>query len=180
MLRYSFQHLISYFLQEPEKGDCNGDGKVDCIDFAYMHRLGGYSCKDPSMINTTFYQRFHSCWQVVQAALPKNLSWAAFCYFLLRRFEVFSFCVTSWSSVQFNFNLMQFCITLHFMLIIHPHELTSSLFSHSNYHSHIYFLFPQKHICFLSFCYYECSHDYSQSICNVTLNFFVTFIHICL
>lgn len=68
------RQYMKNFAKEPEKGDCNGDGKVDCIDFAYMHRLGGYSCKDPSMINTTFYQRFHSCWQVVQAALPKNLS----------------------------------------------------------------------------------------------------------
>lgn len=61
-------------LQDPKKGDCNGDGKIDCIDFAYMHRLGGYGCKDPSMNSTDFYKRFDTCWRVVQAALPKESS----------------------------------------------------------------------------------------------------------
>lgn len=63
--------------QDPMKGDCNDDGKIDCIDFAYMHRVGGYSCKDPSMANTTFFKRFETCWNVVQAALPKESSQAS-------------------------------------------------------------------------------------------------------
>ncbi|XP_045135806.1 lysozyme-like isoform X1 [Portunus trituberculatus] len=60
------------FAQKTEKGDCNGDGKIDCIDFAYMHRLGGYSCKDASFTKTAFYERFMTCWKVVQEAMPQT------------------------------------------------------------------------------------------------------------
>ncbi|KAJ8894281.1 hypothetical protein PR048_006894 [Dryococelus australis] len=27
------------------KQDCNGDGKIDCLDYAAIHRMGGYGCK---------------------------------------------------------------------------------------------------------------------------------------
>ncbi|KAG7158301.1 lysozyme-like isoform X1 [Homarus americanus] len=48
--------------------DCNGDGKVDCVDFAFMHMLGGFGCHDSSLLTTDFYKRFDTCWKVVQAA----------------------------------------------------------------------------------------------------------------
>ncbi|XP_050716991.1 lysozyme-like isoform X2 [Eriocheir sinensis] len=63
---------MNKFSKDPKKGGCNGDGKIDCIDYAYMHRLGGYTCKDPSMTSTTFFERFNTCWKVVQAAMPKE------------------------------------------------------------------------------------------------------------
>ncbi|XP_050716983.1 lysozyme-like isoform X1 [Eriocheir sinensis] len=66
------REYMNKFGKDPKKGDCNGDGKIDCVDYAYMHRLGGFTCKDPSMTNTSFFERFNTCWQVVQAALPKE------------------------------------------------------------------------------------------------------------
>lgn len=62
------------FGTDPGKSDCNNDGIVDCRDYAYMHILGGYNCKDPAMANTTFIKRFETCWKVVQAATPKKFS----------------------------------------------------------------------------------------------------------
>ncbi|KAK7060661.1 hypothetical protein SK128_018826, partial [Halocaridina rubra] len=49
-------------------GDCNEDGKVDCRDFAQMHRLGGYGCRDPAIRTTPFYESFENCFNVVSAA----------------------------------------------------------------------------------------------------------------
>ncbi|XP_069189563.1 invertebrate-type lysozyme-like isoform X1 [Procambarus clarkii] len=48
--------------------DCNGDGVVNCVDFAYMHMLGGFGCHDSSMLGTAFFKRFDNCWKVVEAA----------------------------------------------------------------------------------------------------------------
>lgn len=48
--------------------DCNGDGVIDCHDFAYMHRMGAYGCNDPTVRNTDFYKRFKTCWKVVTDA----------------------------------------------------------------------------------------------------------------
>jgi hypothetical protein len=27
------------------KQDCNGDGIINCLDYAAIHKLGGYGCK---------------------------------------------------------------------------------------------------------------------------------------
>ncbi|XP_069985072.1 lysozyme isoform X2 [Penaeus vannamei] len=48
--------------------DCNGDGTVDCLDYAHIHMMGGYGCKDPSVRTTDFYKVFENCWDVVNAA----------------------------------------------------------------------------------------------------------------
>ncbi|XP_069941301.1 lysozyme isoform X3 [Cherax quadricarinatus] len=48
--------------------DCNGDGEVNCVDFAHMHMLGGFGCRDSAILSSEFYKRFDTCWKVVQAA----------------------------------------------------------------------------------------------------------------
>ena len=108
-----FLYPYSYYLQKTEKGDCNEDGKIDCIDFAYMHRLGGYSCKDASFTKTAFYDRFMTCWKVVQEAMPQtttsssnssSISWTVFLLSpLMEIYGVYcSFCY-QFINVQFKF-----------------------------------------------------------------------------
>ncbi|KAK8749176.1 hypothetical protein OTU49_015717 [Cherax quadricarinatus] len=56
-------------------GDCNGNGKIDCDDFFRIHRLGAFNCENPSILNSTAYKKFTTCWDVVQAAsLAKSIS----------------------------------------------------------------------------------------------------------
>ncbi|CAG0915446.1 unnamed protein product [Notodromas monacha] len=42
------------------KQDCNGDGKIDCVDFAMIHKSGGYSCSTPIQ-ETEYFKKFLSC-----------------------------------------------------------------------------------------------------------------------
>nr|XP_045609371.1 lysozyme-like isoform X3 [Procambarus clarkii] len=58
--RYAFNGRIS--------PDCNGDGEVDCVDFAHIHKLGLNGCRRASFTETNFYKRFASCWKVVTEA----------------------------------------------------------------------------------------------------------------
>lgn len=51
-----------------EKTDCNGDGKLDCVDYIYMHKNGGYDCTNKNFVDSPFYRKFNTCWNVVQAA----------------------------------------------------------------------------------------------------------------
>ncbi|CAH1377255.1 lysozyme 2-like isoform X1 [Tenebrio molitor] len=46
--------------------DCNNDGKIDCDDFAAIHKLGGYGCKMPELPEV-YGQRYHRCKQKVGA-----------------------------------------------------------------------------------------------------------------
>lgn len=39
--------------------DCNGDGQVDCYDYAALHRLGGYGCR--ANLDQAFRDKFHNC-----------------------------------------------------------------------------------------------------------------------
>ncbi|XP_066966294.1 lysozyme 2-like isoform X1 [Macrobrachium rosenbergii] len=64
----SAETVRQYMGKFATNGDCNEDGQVDCTDFAQMHRMGGYGCRDPSIRTTDFYKRFETCWKVVQAA----------------------------------------------------------------------------------------------------------------
>ena len=43
------------------KTDCNGDGLIDCQDFAIIHQLGPTSCSSRSIIATSFWKEFDSC-----------------------------------------------------------------------------------------------------------------------
>ncbi|XP_067011443.1 lysozyme [Anabrus simplex] len=39
--------------------DCNGDGAVDCYDYAAIHRLGGYGCN--GNLDYNYYNKFLAC-----------------------------------------------------------------------------------------------------------------------
>nr|QPG92858.1 lysi [Lasioderma serricorne] len=44
--------------------DCNGDGKIDCDDFATIHKLGGYGCKGVPLPED-YGARYQQCKQIV-------------------------------------------------------------------------------------------------------------------
>jgi len=41
--------------------DCNGDGRIDCDDFARIHKRGPGSCSDPNVQDTKYYKDFSTC-----------------------------------------------------------------------------------------------------------------------
>ncbi|XP_047108761.1 lysozyme-like [Schistocerca piceifrons] len=43
--------------------DCNGDQRIDCFDFAAIHRLGGYGCT--GALDYNYQSRFMLCQQQV-------------------------------------------------------------------------------------------------------------------
>jgi hypothetical protein len=50
--------------------DCNGDGQVDCQDYARMHKLGGFGCA--AKPNEDFFQfksNLDTCLMEVNASL---------------------------------------------------------------------------------------------------------------
>ena len=47
---------IIFFLQ-----DCNGDGAVDCYDFAVIHQVGGYECETADQIDPLFLKQVETC-----------------------------------------------------------------------------------------------------------------------
>ncbi|CAH1972053.1 unnamed protein product [Acanthoscelides obtectus] len=49
--------------------DCNGDGKIDCDDFAAIHKFGGYGCKGQTLPEP-FSSRYHQCKQIVGQLRP--------------------------------------------------------------------------------------------------------------
>nr|XP_053637219.1 lysozyme-like isoform X2 [Cherax quadricarinatus] len=75
-LQWSLQNSIRRMYCSPQPlldlpgvtADCNGDGEVNCVDFAHMHMLGGFGCRDSAILSSEFYKRFDTCWKVVQAA----------------------------------------------------------------------------------------------------------------
>ncbi|KAF4526485.1 hypothetical protein B566_EDAN013772 [Ephemera danica] len=44
--------------------DCTGDRKINCEDYARIHRLGGYGCGAP--LDNIYSQRFYNCMTHVQ------------------------------------------------------------------------------------------------------------------
>lgn len=42
------------------KQDCNGDGRIDCFDFASIHHLGGYGCNSRPW-DRKFENQFREC-----------------------------------------------------------------------------------------------------------------------
>nr|UNZ11904.1 invertebrate-type lysozyme 1 [Coridius chinensis] len=48
--------------------DCNGDGRVDCADYAAIHRLGGYGCQ--GQMDAKFWQTFRACQSQIQSLAP--------------------------------------------------------------------------------------------------------------
>ncbi|BES87788.1 Destabilase [Nesidiocoris tenuis] len=43
--------------------DCNNDGNIDCWDFAAIHKLGGYNCRQN--IDPVYWAKFSNCQQQV-------------------------------------------------------------------------------------------------------------------
>lgn len=48
--------------------DCNSDGAVNCLDYAAIHRLGGYGCQAP--IEPEYVRRFNECLKNVALLSP--------------------------------------------------------------------------------------------------------------
>uniref|UniRef100_A0A6P7G3V8 lysozyme n=1 Tax=Diabrotica virgifera virgifera TaxID=50390 RepID=A0A6P7G3V8_DIAVI len=44
--------------------DCNGDGKIDCDDYASIHTHGGYGCKGTNLPQP-FGNRYYQCKEIV-------------------------------------------------------------------------------------------------------------------
>ncbi|XP_074595709.1 uncharacterized protein LOC141850866 isoform X2 [Brevipalpus obovatus] len=42
--------------------DCNGDGTIDCIDFAAIHRLGRSGCENQAFFDSAYWNDFQSCY----------------------------------------------------------------------------------------------------------------------
>ncbi|CAH1405612.1 unnamed protein product [Nezara viridula] len=51
--------------QTPFLDDCNNDGRIDCADYAAIHRLGGYGCQ--GQVDLKFGQTFRACQAQVQS-----------------------------------------------------------------------------------------------------------------
>lgn len=41
--------------------DCNGDGLVDCDDFAAIHKLGPHQCRSEAVISTDYWKNYEQC-----------------------------------------------------------------------------------------------------------------------
>ncbi|VVC30741.1 EF-Hand 1, calcium-binding site,Destabilase [Cinara cedri] len=41
--------------------DCNGDGFIDCSDYASIHKLGGYNCSAP--LDNAYKNKYYSCYK---------------------------------------------------------------------------------------------------------------------
>jgi len=39
--------------------DCNGDGRIDCYDYAAIHKMGGYGCKNE--LPVAYSKAFNEC-----------------------------------------------------------------------------------------------------------------------
>lgn len=48
--------------------DCNGDGIINCNDYAKIHRLGGYGCSAP--LDAIYQQKYDNCQRQVQQFVP--------------------------------------------------------------------------------------------------------------
>jgi hypothetical protein len=52
-------HLNLYFLTQ----DCNRDGVIDCLDYAAIHKLGGYGCSAP--LDQYYKNKYDACQRAV-------------------------------------------------------------------------------------------------------------------
>lgn len=54
--------------------DCNGDGRVDCIDFALIHKLGPHACgRLPALESSDYWRQFMECRQSTSSNVADNL-----------------------------------------------------------------------------------------------------------
>ncbi|XP_014221985.1 lysozyme 2-like [Trichogramma pretiosum] len=47
--------------------DCNGDGVIDCEDYARIHYLGGYGCSAAAKLDKNYAKAFNFCQKAFQA-----------------------------------------------------------------------------------------------------------------
>ncbi|KAL7300141.1 hypothetical protein TKK_0007143 [Trichogramma kaykai] len=47
--------------------DCNGDGVIDCEDYARIHYLGGYGCLAAAKLDKNYAKAFNFCQKAFQA-----------------------------------------------------------------------------------------------------------------
>lgn len=53
--------------------DCNGDGRVDCIDFALIHKLGPHACgRLPALESSDYWRQFTECRQSTTSSIAEN------------------------------------------------------------------------------------------------------------
>ncbi|GBN48869.1 hypothetical protein AVEN_52645-1 [Araneus ventricosus] len=45
--------------------DCNGDKRVDCYDYARIHKTGGPSCNSTWVLTTDYWMRFEACYSLM-------------------------------------------------------------------------------------------------------------------
>ncbi|XP_054267857.1 lysozyme-like [Macrosteles quadrilineatus] len=50
--------------------DCNGDGVVNCYDYAAIHRQGGYGCRSP--LDAQYQDKFQNCLKQVEPYLNQG------------------------------------------------------------------------------------------------------------
>ncbi|KAL1117672.1 hypothetical protein AAG570_003987, partial [Ranatra chinensis] len=50
--------------------DCNNDGVINCYDYAAIHRLGGYGCRN--QLDLPYYNRFVNCQRQVATLTGVN------------------------------------------------------------------------------------------------------------
>lgn len=67
--------------------DCNGDGIVDCDDFAAIHKLGPNQCRSDSVTSTPYWREFEKCDSAVRrpSSSPSHLGSPSFAVGDLRR-----------------------------------------------------------------------------------------------
>lgn len=41
--------------------DCNGDGVINCVDYAMMHKFGGYFCEKELLENQEYFDKIQTC-----------------------------------------------------------------------------------------------------------------------
>src|SRR5688572_12372250 len=51
--------------------DCNGDGIMDCDDFAAIHKLGPHQCREESVTTTDYWREYEKC-PATTAIEPRN------------------------------------------------------------------------------------------------------------
>lgn len=54
------EHAIQGYMNK-WKRDCNGDGIIDCNDYAAIHKLGPHSCNSQALFQSDYWVSYESC-----------------------------------------------------------------------------------------------------------------------
>ncbi|XP_018020651.1 invertebrate-type lysozyme 2-like [Hyalella azteca] len=61
---YCAADTVALYLKKFEQ-DCNGDGQVTCLDYALIHKIGGYGCRAPLPPNNPYFLALDHCLSVI-------------------------------------------------------------------------------------------------------------------